>query len=149
MIHFTQFKTQFTILNITGAKEDDIYFHRDLLTFSLEGLRADLLTISSHHHILGEREQRPLGLFPVLEDPLAHKFSAVKKVYFLSSRVHPGETPASHVFNGFLEFITREHDPRAVELRRRFVFKLVPILNPDGVVKGHYRTDTRGQNLNR
>ncbi|XP_045493803.1 cytosolic carboxypeptidase-like protein 5 isoform X3 [Colias croceus] len=126
---------------------DDIYYYRECLIYSLEGRRVDLLTITSHHGITTEREDRLKNLFPDNQER-PFKFQN-KKVIFISARVHPGETPSSFVFNGFLNLILTRNDPIAIQLRKIYVFKMIPFLNPDGVARGHYRTDTRGVNLNR
>lgn len=49
---------------------------------------------------------------------------------------------------GFLKFITG-NTQEAVELRKRVVFKVVPMTNPDGVIAGNYRTSLSGNDLNR
>lgn len=108
----------------------------------------EVITITDCSGASGETEPRLTDLFEHDPGPPVATFRN-KTVFFVSSRVHPGETPATHIFNGMLAFLLRRSDPRAAALRRRFVFKLVPIVNPDGVAIGNYRTDTLGQNLNR
>ncbi|XP_022809843.1 cytosolic carboxypeptidase 3-like [Stylophora pistillata] len=66
----------------------------------------------------------------------------------VSARVHPGETNASWMMKGMLDFLTSGHHI-AEKLRRKFVFKLVPMLNPDGVIVGNYRTNLAARDLNR
>jgi murein tripeptide amidase MpaA len=61
----------------------------------------------------------------------------------LTARVHPGESPASFVLNGIINFILNESSEQARMIREKFVFKIIPILNPDGVYRGYYRHDTK------
>jgi murein tripeptide amidase MpaA len=50
---------------------------------------------------------------------------------------------------GVLERLTDAHHPVARRLRARFVFHIVPNMNPDGSKRGHLRTNAAGINLNR
>lgn len=56
----------------------------------------------------------------------------------ISAWVHPGESNASFIMEGIIEFLVSD-DPNALRLRDKFVFKIVPMLNPDGVIIGNYR----------
>lgn len=71
-----------------------------------------------------------------------------KKAIVITARVHPGETPSSWMMKGFLDFLTGDSGP-ARELRDKFIFKLVPMINPDGVIVGNSRCSLTGRDLNR
>ena len=66
----------------------------------------------------------------------------------LTSRVHPGESNSSFVIHGLIEFITGDSDSAKL-LRKKYIFKIIPMLNPDGVINGCFRTNLRGKDLNR
>jgi hypothetical protein len=120
-----------------------IYYQRELLTRSLDGRRIDLMTITSPAGMStdeGSSSREPYlpGLYP----PAPGLYSAVprphvfpkKDVVVISARVHPGEVPAQHTLRGIIDLLLDAHDPRAKSLREHFVFKIVPMLNPDGTV---------------
>jgi|GEM_PF-1036690 len=99
---------------------------RRLLCKSLGGLRCDELTITNFKS--GSPLTRPAVVF--------------------TGRVHPGETNASYMMEGTIRFLLG-NSALAKMLRELYVFKIVPMLNPDGVYHGNYRTSLSGCDLNR
>ncbi|XP_073506314.1 cytosolic carboxypeptidase 3 isoform X2 [Phyllobates terribilis] len=71
-----------------------------------------------------------------------------KKAVILTARVHPGETNSSWMMKGFLDYILSSRSDAQL-LRDTYVFKVVPMLNPDGVIVGNYRCSLSGRDLNR
>ncbi|XP_066500023.1 cytosolic carboxypeptidase 1 isoform X3 [Hoplias malabaricus] len=118
---------------LSGLRTPQIYYRQDQLCETLGGNGCPLLTITampestSNDHICQFRN-RP--------------------VVFLSARVHPGETNASWVMKGTLEFLMSS-SPLAQSLRESYIFKVVPMLNPDGVINGNHRCSLSGEDLNR
>ena len=66
----------------------------------------------------------------------------------ITSRVHPGETGASLMMKGIIDYLVGPSIGARV-LRDNFIFKIVPMLNPDGVINGNTRCNLTGVDLNR
>eukprot|EP01060_Flectonema_neradi_P017281 TRINITY_DN2415_c0_g2_i1.p1 TRINITY_DN2415_c0_g2~~TRINITY_DN2415_c0_g2_i1.p1 ORF type:complete len:1096 (+),score=220.27 TRINITY_DN2415_c0_g2_i1:104-3391(+) len=74
---------------------------------------------------------------------------AQRKVCFISARVHPGESCSSWMVKGLIDFLIDPYIEEAKQLRDRIVWKIVPMLNPDGVINGNYRCSLTCRDLNR
>jgi cytosolic carboxypeptidase protein 2/3 len=118
--------------NDIAAIEQDLgrrkFIQRGILCKTLAGVDCQLLTITS---------------------PIKKIDSKPKKGVLISARVHPGETVGSWMMRGVINFLTDPEDREAAILRDNFVFKIIPMLNPDGVINGNYRCSLAGCDLNR
>ncbi|KAL1286733.1 AGBL1 [Ovibos moschatus] len=116
-----------------SVNRKQVYFRQEVLCQTLGGNSCPLVTITampesdSADH-LEQFRQRPYQV--------------------ITARVHPGESNASWVMKGTLEFLVSS-DPVARLLRENFIFKIIPMLNPDGVINGNHRCSLRGEDLNR
>ncbi|XP_070333630.1 cytosolic carboxypeptidase 4 [Odocoileus virginianus] len=116
-----------------SVNHKQVYFRQEVLCQTLGGNSCPLVTItampeSNSADHLEQFRQRPYQV--------------------ITARVHPGESNASWVMKGTLEFLVSS-DPVARLLRENFIFKIIPMLNPDGVINGNHRCSLRGEDLNR
>lgn len=121
-----------------------------MLYYSRERRPMEMITFTDRTKMMDEREALIDECFPDAKgDPTYRPFRFDKPTVFISARVHPGETPASFMLDGVWKMLADEKSEQGRVLREKFCFKIVPMLNPDGVYRGYYRLDTAGQNLNR
>lgn len=77
------------------------------------------------------------------------RFSPLTKKYvFVLARAHPGETIGSMLIERLVRYLT-SNEREAVELRHMYIWKIVPMINPDGVLHGNSRCSLPGRDLNR
>ncbi|KAM8968351.1 cytosolic carboxypeptidase 2 isoform 4-T4 [Sarcophilus harrisii] len=125
---YTYTDLQYYLLTVTNNPIQSQFCKLRTLCRSLAGNTVYLLTITNPSKTL--------------------EMAAAKKAVILSARVHPGESNGSWMMKGFLDFILGD-SPDAHLLRDLFIFKVVPMLNPDGVIVGNYRCSLAGRDLNR
>lgn len=96
---------------------EGIFFRSQTLASSLKGNDLPVMTITSNSQL-------------------------TRRHYILiSARVHPSESNSSWIMKGFIDFLLHPSmDPANEQLRRKllksYVFKVIPMLNPDGVING-------------
>ncbi len=64
----------------------------------------------------------------------------------ITARIHPGESNSSFIISGLINHLL---SPSGLALLSLAIFKIIPMLNPDGVITGNYRTGLAGFDLNR
>lgn len=66
-----------------------------------------------------------------------------RKGIVLMARIHPGESNSSFIMHGAINFLISDSSD-AVLLRKKFIFKIIPMINVDGVIAGNYRCSLSG-----
>ncbi|XP_059618270.1 cytosolic carboxypeptidase 6 [Phlebotomus argentipes] len=117
-------------LSVLETKFPEHRFQRTTLCHSLQNRKLELLTID---HV---------------EKPDKVDSKNKLRVIFILARTHSGESPTSFVIQGLIEFLIGNH-PIAQILRSNFIFKIIPMVNPDGVFLGNNRCNLIGQDMNR
>jgi murein tripeptide amidase MpaA len=112
----------YTQLNneLNEFEKDEIKYHyltRKTICSTLAGNNLDVLTIANKNR----------------NEDISNRPGIV-----IMARVHPGETVGSFMMNGVISFLT-SNDTDAEYIRDNYVVKVIPMMNPDGVITGNYR----------
>ncbi|KAG5469280.1 hypothetical protein LSCM1_02495 [Leishmania martiniquensis] len=136
---YTELREHLTWLACEAPARSSHSLLQQCLCWTPGGVQVPLLTVTAlRHRHTGE----PYTADEIRRRPIA----------LLVARVHPGETNASWVMQGLLDTLlcppagAAEY---ASHLCENFVFKVVPMLNADGVIMGNHRCSFAGADLNR
>lgn len=129
---YTYSDLQRYLIRLETDPRKKLRFRRKVLCATLAGNNVDMLIVTSF---------APQGV------DAAEQIKQRKGVV-ISSRVHPGETGASFMVKGVIDYLVGPSLGARI-LRDNFVFKIIPMLNPDGVINGNTRCNLAGVDLNR
>lgn len=91
----------------------------DILTYSLAGLAIPVLTITKSAKTTSQTPKN-------------------KNLYLITARIHPSETCSSFIVSALIQELLRNRDYE--DFLKNNVVKIVPMVNPDGVIFGNFRT---------
>ena len=141
------------------------FFDRKTLTVTLGGNDLDMFTINSMCDIFNDGpksiitpKSKNFNYLKNQQDKNSNNTNNTnnnisqvldpRKAIVIIGRQHPGETVGSYVVKGCIDFLMGDSE-EANKLREIYVFKIVPMMNPDGALVGNSRTSFAGCDLNR
>lgn len=150
-------------LNWDRAPESAVRFAEDGSTISLDVTAGEpdlwvagqpLLLPGAYDEWLGDldrldhAETRVIGRSVEDRPILAVLTPARPEVIFLFGRQHPPEVTGALAMRSFVDAVLADTEI-ARAFRERYQVVIVPLINPDGVVHGHWRHNVNGVDLNR
>ena len=133
-------------LNLFTSKYSNLS-KKSIITKTLGGNNLEMLTITNFTPLKNETSLPQL--YSNNNTNLNNsKIFENKKLVILIARQHPGETVGSFVIKGCIDFLLSDSE-EAKKLRELYIFKIIPMMNPDGVLVGNSRTSFAGCDLNR
>ncbi|KAJ3293027.1 Cytosolic carboxypeptidase 2 [Borealophlyctis nickersoniae] len=144
---------------------DDVVYFTHCYPYTYSDLQRYLHALKQHpdraplfrHRVLGKTlAGNRIDMLSVTRKVESPNDLKRRKGIIVSARVHPGtacwygdgETNSSWMMKGFIDFVVGD-SPEASFLRDNFVIKIIPMLNPDGVIVGNHRCNLLGYDLNR
>ena len=115
------------------------FFHRKTLCTTLGGNDLDMFSINTQCLSTTSNTHNSIQYYPEKDK---------RKGIVLIARQHPGETVSSFVMKGAIEFLMGNSE-ESKKLRQLYMIRVVPMMNPDGVLVGNSRTSFAGCDLNR
>lgn len=139
-----------------AAMNKQILFQRDILAESLEGRPIELITITEkepecadislavNQSVISELTNRES------QDPLpltSDNIDRNRKYILITCRSQASGISANYVLEGLINALISSTSLESKAAAENFVFLIIPMINPDGVVRGHSVTDTQGKKL--
>ena len=90
----------------------------------------------------------PLDILYISNFASTQSMINARQSIIFTARVHPGETSGSYVIESVINNLLNNSE-QSNNLLDKYIFKIIPMLNPDGVIHGHYRNNILGKDLNR
>lgn len=90
------------------------------------------------------RESRPIRLVTITDPSVK---DTQKKVVLLTALQHSGETIGGFFMEGMIDYLLSDA-PDAQQAKRQIIFKLIPMMNPDGIFHGTTRFNNNREDLN-